>query len=107
MLIQESFPSYADRATRMATAGVLLDLGPMGKQAVQARIAAATDVSKRIMLQESLEAASKPDYRPILQYPLSDSERIRVHGCHSNVTLESHDRCCNSALWITTTFRLP
>jgi len=72
-----------DDITRMAAAAVLVDLGGTGKQAVHTRIARVADMSERMMLQESLEDASKPDYRPILQYPLSDSERIRVRGCHS------------------------
>lgn len=72
-----------DRITRMATAAVPIDLGGKGKQAVQTRIAEVRDISERISLQESLEAASKPDYGPILQYQLSDSERIRVHACHT------------------------
>lgn len=67
----------------MATAAVPIDLGGEGKQAVETRIAEVRDISERMMLQESLEAASKPDYGAILQPQLSDSERIRVHGCHT------------------------
>ncbi len=70
-----------DRITRMATASVLVDLGAEGKRVVQGRLAELKDVSERLMLQDSLEAAAKRDYRPILQYPLTDAERRRIHGC--------------------------
>jgi hypothetical protein len=70
-----------DRITRMATSAVLVDLGAEGMRVVQARLAEVTDASEKLMLKESIETASKPDYRPILQYPLSDSERARIHGC--------------------------
>lgn len=70
-----------DRITRMATSAVLVDLGVEGTRVVQARFREVTDASEKLMLKDSLDTASKPDYRPILQYPLSDSERARIHGC--------------------------
>lgn len=71
-----------DRIIRMATADVLADLGAAGQDAVSARLKAVrNDVGERIMLQEALDHARKPDYRPILQYPLTDRERAAIRGC--------------------------
>jgi hypothetical protein len=73
--------SDKDRITRMATADVLADLGPAGQEAVRAKIRGTQDASERIMLQEALDDAQKPDYRPILQYPLNARERAGIRGC--------------------------
>jgi hypothetical protein len=70
-----------DRITRMATAWVLVDLGAEGSRVVRARSAEVEDVTERLMLQDSLDAAAKPDYRPILQYPLTSAEQRHIHGC--------------------------
>lgn len=70
-----------DRIARMATASVLVDLGAEGRRMVQTRLAEVKDVSEKLMLQDSLDAAAKADYRPILQYPLTDAERHHIHGC--------------------------
>ncbi len=48
---------------------------------VQTRLAEVKDVSEKLMLHDALDAAAKSDYRPILQYPLTDAERHRIHGC--------------------------
>jgi hypothetical protein len=34
------------------------------------------------MLQESLDDVAKSDYRPILQYPLTNAELVRIRGCN-------------------------
>jgi hypothetical protein len=70
-----------DRITRMATASVLVDLGAEASRVVRARLAEVEDPTERLMLQDSLDAAAEPDYRPILQYPLTDAERRHIHGC--------------------------
>jgi hypothetical protein len=70
-----------DRIMRMATASVLVDLGAEGRRMVQTRLAEVKDVSEKLMLQDALDAAAKSGYRPILQYPLTDSERRRIQGC--------------------------
>ena len=70
-----------DRITRMATSAVLVDLSAEGTRVVQARFREVTDPSEKMMLKDSLDTASKSDYRPILLYPLSDSEKARIHGC--------------------------
>ena len=77
-----------DRITRMATASVLTDFGPDGRRVVQTRLAEVEDVSEKLMLQDALDAAAKPDYRPILQYPLTDAERRHIHGCGHKVSAE-------------------
>jgi hypothetical protein len=70
-----------DRITRMAASRVLADLGPAGQEAVLALLAETKDASERIMLQEAADDAKKPDYRPILQYPLNESELANIRGC--------------------------
>lgn len=70
-----------DRITRMATSAVLVDLGAEGTRVVQARLLEVTDPSEKLMLKDSLDTASKSDYRPILLYPLSAPEKARIHGC--------------------------
>ena len=70
-----------DRITRMATSAVLVDIGAEGMRVVQARFREVRDASEKLMLKDSLDTASTPGYRPILEYPLSDSEKARIHGC--------------------------
>ena len=79
--VLERLLSDKDRITRMAAASVLADLGPRGQDTVSAKLKATKDPSERIMLQEALDDARKPDYRPILQYPLSARERASIRGC--------------------------
>jgi hypothetical protein len=79
--VLERLLSDNDRITRMATADVLADLGPAGQEAVRARLRGTRDASERSMLQEALDDAQKPGYRPILQYPLSARERAGIRGC--------------------------
>lgn len=51
-----------DRIIRMATADVLADLSAAGRDAVSARLKAVSkDAGERMMLQEALENARKPD----------------------------------------------
>jgi len=79
--VLERLLSDKDKITRMAAADVLTDLGPAGQEAVRAKLRGTNDVSERIMLQEALETIQKPDYRPILQYPLDARERAGIRGC--------------------------
>jgi hypothetical protein len=73
--------SDKDRIIRMAAADVLADLGPAGQQVVGAKLKGMKDAADRMMLQEALDGAQKPDYRPILQYPLNARERAAIRGC--------------------------
>jgi hypothetical protein len=73
--------SDKDRITRMATADVLADLGRAGREVVGAKLGGTKDASERMMLQEALDDAQKPNYRPILQYPLNARERAGIRGC--------------------------
>ena len=70
-----------DRITRMAAADVLADLGTAGQDVVRAKLMGTRDASEQIMLREALDGAQKPDYRPILQYPLNAGERATIRGC--------------------------
>lgn len=79
--VLERLLSDRDRVTRMATADVLADLGIAGQVVVRAKLSGTRDASERIMLQEALDDVQKPDYRPILQYPMNARERARIRGC--------------------------
>ena len=70
-----------DRIIRMATASVLADLGPDGRDAVSARLKIVKDAGERMMLQEALDDVAKPDYRPILNYPMDERQRSSIRGC--------------------------
>jgi hypothetical protein len=79
--VLERILSDKDRIIRRAGAGVLADLSPASRQALRGKLLATKDVSERIMLQEALDDAQKPDYQPILQYPLNAAERANIRGC--------------------------
>ena len=79
--VLERLLSDKDRITRMATASVLADLGPAGQDAMRARLKGTRGASEQLMLREALDYAQKPDYRPILQYPLTARERASIRGC--------------------------
>jgi hypothetical protein len=79
--VLERLLSDKDRIVRMATAGVLTDFGHAGQDVVSAKLRGTTDASDRIIFQEALNEAQKPDYRPILQYPLNARQRASIRGC--------------------------
>lgn len=79
--VLERLLSDKDRIIRMAAADVLADLGSAGQEAVRAKLKETKDPSERSMLQEALDDAQKPSYRPILQYPLNAGERTKIRGC--------------------------
>jgi hypothetical protein len=70
-----------DRVTRMAVSSVLVDLGADGEKIVRARLAEVRDVSDKLMLQDSISEAARPEHRAILDYPLTNEERARIRGC--------------------------
>jgi hypothetical protein len=79
--VLERLLSDKDRVTRMAAADVLADLKPAGQDVLRAKLSETREASERIMLQDALDYAQRLEYRPILQYPLSASERARIRGC--------------------------
>jgi HEAT repeat protein len=79
--VLERLLSDKDRVTRMAAAQVLADLKPAGQDVLRAKLSETREASERIMLQDALDYAQRLEYRPILQYPLSASERARIRGC--------------------------
>jgi hypothetical protein len=79
--VLERLLSDKDRIIRMATADVLADLGTAGQEVLRVKLRGTKDASERSLLQDALEDVQKPDYRPILQYPLSAQERARIRGC--------------------------
>ena len=81
MPVLERLLSDKDRITRMAAADVLADLGRAGQEVVGAKLTGTKDASERMMLQDALDYAQKPNYRPILQYPLNARERAGIRGC--------------------------
>jgi len=72
-----------DRVTRMSAANVLIDFGTPGKEAIEKRLRALTpkDIDDRLMLTDVLNEGASKDYKPILQYPLTDRERDGIRGC--------------------------
>jgi hypothetical protein len=71
----------ADPIVRMASAYVLVDLGVTGKQAVSRQLESTASPADRTVLTEALNEAASAAYRPILEYPLTGSERRRIRGC--------------------------
>ena len=71
-----------DRIIRLAVSSVLADLGTEGKTVIQVRLSEVTDAREKLMLQESLDTVARSGYRPILQYPLTEAERVRIRGCN-------------------------
>ena len=79
--VLERLLSDKDRVTRVASADVLADLNPAGEDVLRAKLRGTRDASERIMLQDALDYGQRADYRPIMRYPLSASERARIRGC--------------------------
>jgi len=74
----------SDSIVRMTSAYVLVDLGAKGEQVVRERLDKGADTSERTILREAINDAASPEHRPILQYPLTDSERSLIRGCTAN-----------------------
>jgi hypothetical protein len=68
-----------DGPTRIAAMYVLADLGESGRKAL--REAKTDEASSRLEIQDAINESLAPDYRPILQYPMTEAERKRISGC--------------------------
>jgi hypothetical protein len=65
---------------RIAATYVLADSGDQGRDALRAGIAT-SKAGDRYELQSAIDTSLATGYRPILQYPMTDAERSRIHGC--------------------------
>jgi hypothetical protein len=68
-----------DGPTRLAAMYVLADLGDPGRKAL--REAKTNEAISRFDIQDAIKESLAPDYRPILQYPMTEAERKRIRGC--------------------------
>jgi len=70
-----------DHVLQLAAAGVLADMGPLGRKALEAEAARATDARERMVIRDALQDAGAPDRRPLKDYPLTERERKSIRGC--------------------------
>ena len=70
-----------DHVLQLAAAGVLADMGPLGRKALEAEAARATDARERMVIRDALQEADAPDRRPLKDYPLTERERKSIRGC--------------------------
>lgn len=75
--------SDRDHVVQLAASGVLVDMGPAGRQALTGARAGATDTGTRILLDDALRDADSPARKPLADYPLTERERKSIRGCLS------------------------
>ena len=73
--------SDRDHVIRLAAAHVLVDMGALGRAALEREAAQPKDVDERLLLADALRNASAPDRRPLKDYPLTERERTSIKGC--------------------------
>ena len=72
-----------DYVTQISAAGVLADLGPAGRGALEDSLKEAKDSRARQTIRDALKEAGDPQRRPLAEYPMSDRERRAIRGCRS------------------------
>lgn len=72
-----------DYVTQLSAAGVLVDMGPAGRGALESALREATEHRARMTIQDALREADDPNRRPLSEYPLSDKERRAIRGCRA------------------------
>ena len=70
-----------DSVTRMTAAGVLVDMGPPGRKALETARMGPTDALLRLVLDDALRVADSPTRRPLADYPLTERERRGIRSC--------------------------
>ena len=73
--------SDRDRVLRLAAANVLVDMGPLGRAALEQEAARPVDTDARLMIREALQEAGAPERRALKDYPLTERERRSIRGC--------------------------
>lgn len=73
--------SDRDKVMRLAAAGVLVDMGALGRAALEQEAKHPADVDERLLLQDALRDADSPDRKPLKDYPLTERERKSIKGC--------------------------
>ena len=70
-----------DSVTRMTAAGVLVDMGPPGRKALETARMGTTDARMRLVLDDALREADSPTRRPLADYPITERERRGIRSC--------------------------
>jgi hypothetical protein len=70
-----------DYVLQLAAAGVLVDMGAAGRQALAGARVGATDARTKGLLDDSLKEADSPTRTPLADYPLTDRERKAIRSC--------------------------
>jgi hypothetical protein len=73
--------SDRDKVMRLAAAGVLVDMGALGRAALEQEAKHPADVDERLLLQDTLRDAESPERKPLKDYPLTERERKSIKGC--------------------------
>jgi len=75
-----------DYVLQIAASGVLVDMGPAGREALATARASAKDARTRMLLDDALRDAQTPGRPALVDYPLTERERASIRGCASKKT---------------------
>jgi hypothetical protein len=70
-----------DHVIQLAAAGVLVDMGATGRQALQDARSGATDARTRMVIEDALRETESATRRPLAAYPLTEKERRGIRSC--------------------------
>jgi hypothetical protein len=73
--------SDRDQVLRLAAANVLVDMGALGRAALEQEATRPADVDERLLLRDALQEANAPERRALQDYPLTERERKSIRGC--------------------------
>lgn len=73
--------SDRDRVLRLAAANVLVDMGALGRAALEQEATRPADTDARMLIREALQEARAPERRALKDYPLTERERKSIRGC--------------------------
>jgi len=73
--------SDRDRVLRLAAANVLVDMGALGRAALEQEATRPVDTDARMLIREALQEARVPERRALKDYPLTERERKSIRGC--------------------------
>ena len=73
--------SDRDKVMRLAAAYVLVDMGTLGRAALEQEAMHPADVDERMLLRDALQEADSPSRKPLKDYPLTERERTSIKGC--------------------------
>jgi hypothetical protein len=70
-----------DRVLRLAAGNVLVDMGTLGRTALEREATQPVDAHARVLIEEALQEARAPERRALADYPLTERERRSIRGC--------------------------